>query len=190
MELDEMRRDSIGVFIDGDYFDGILRSEFNSTRIDFYTFSQNIIPEDSQRFRTYYYKSIPYISLESSSEDRSRAEGVDKFLQSLRHLPRFKVRTGELTRTSEGQFRRKGVNVSMAIDITRLTTERMIDKVFVVCSDPDLLPLLRAIRDMGIIVRVYHGENIPERMLAESDESVKIDDGLIGSSLREHTWGD
>ena len=100
------------------------------------------------------------------------------------------MRTGELTRTSEGQFRRKGVNVSMAIDITRLATERMIDKVFIVCSDPDLLPLLRAIRDMGIIVRIYHGENIPERMLAEADESVRIDDGLIGSSLREHTWGD
>ena len=113
-------------------------------------------------------------------------EGVEKFLQSLRHLPRFKVRTGELTRASDGQFKRKGVNVSMAIDITRLATERMIDQAFVVCADPDLLPLLKGIRDMGILVRLYHGENIPERMLAEADEAVRIDSDLVERSLREN----
>lgn len=181
-----MKRDSIGVFIDGDYFDGVLRNEFNSRRIDFYTFSQLIIPEGGQRFRSYYYKSIPYLGFDSTEDERSRMEGVEKFLQSLRHLPRFKVRTGELTRASDGQFKRKGVNVSMAIDITRLATERMIDQVFIVCADPDLLPLLKGIRDMGILVRVYHGENIPERMLAEADEAVQIDGELVERSLREN----
>jgi uncharacterized LabA/DUF88 family protein len=181
-----MRRDSIGVFIDGDYFDGILRNEFESKRIDFLTFSQIIIPEGSQRFRTYYYKSIPFLPPDASVEERGRYEGVEKFLQSLRHLPRFKVRTGELSRTMEGQFKRKGVNVSMAIDVTRLSTERMVDQVFMVCADPDLLPLLKGIRDMGILVRLYHGDNIPERMLAEADESVQMDDELIRRSLREN----
>ena len=180
-----MRRDSIGVFIDGDYFDGVLRNEFGSQRIDFLTFSQLIIPEGSQRFRTYYYKSIPYLNSDASIEEKSRAEGVEKFLQSLRHLPRFKVRTGELTRTLEGQFKRKGVNVSMGIDVTRLVTERIVDQVFMVCSDPDLLPLLKAVRDMGVLVRLYHGDNVPERMLAEADESVRIDEDIIHRSLRE-----
>ena len=185
-----MKRDSVGIFIDGDYFDGVLRNEFQSRRVDFLTFSQIIIPEGLQRFRTYYYKSIPYISLDSSEEERSRSEGVEKFLQSLRHLPRFKVRTGELTRSAEGQFRRKGVNVSMAVDITRLATDRMVDQIFMVCSDPDLLPLIKAVRDMGILVRIYHGENIPERMLAEADESVRMDEELILSSLRENHRND
>lgn len=180
-----MRRDSIGVFIDGDYFDGVLRNEFHSQRIDFLTFSQLIIPEDSQRFRTYYYKSIPYLSIDAGHDERSRAEGVEKFLQSLRHLPRFKVRTGELTKTMDGQFKRKGVNVSMGIDITRLVTERMIDQVFMVCSDPDLLPLLKAVRDMGVLVRLYHGDNVPERMLAEADEAVQLDEDIIQRSLRD-----
>jgi len=122
-------------------------------------------------------------------EDRNRAEGIDKFLQSLRHLPRFKVRMGELMKTMEGQFRRKGVNVSMAVDITRLSTERVVDQIFMVCSDPDLLPLLKAVRDMGILVRLYHGENVPERMLAEADEAVLINEEIIERSLREtNTW--
>jgi uncharacterized LabA/DUF88 family protein len=181
-----MKRDSIGVFIDGDYFDSVLRNEFDSQRIDFLTFSQLIIPEDCHRFRTYYYKSVPYLGPEASAEDRSRSEGVEKFLQSLRHLPRFKVRTGDLTRSSDGQFRRKGVNVSMAIDITRLSTERIIDQIFLVCSDPDMYPLLKAVRDMGILVRLYHGDNVPERMLAESDETVKIEDEIIRRSLRDN----
>ncbi len=183
-----MKRDSVGVFIDGDYFDSVLRNEFDSRRIDFLTFSQLIIPEECHRFRTYYYKSTPYLGLDASPEDRSRSEGVEKFLQSLRHLPRFKVRTGDLSRSSDGQFRRKGVNVSMAIDITRLSTERIIDQVFMVCSDPDLLPLLKAIRDMGILVRLYHGDNVPERMLAESDESIRIEEEIIQRSLRENHY--
>lgn len=181
-----MRRDSIGVFIDGDYFDGILRNEFDSRRIDFLTFSQLIIPEESRRFRTYYYKSIPYYSPDASPEERSKLDGMEKFLQSLRHLPRFKVRTGELTRYQDGQYKRKGVNVSMAVDVTRLCTERIIDQAFLVCSDPDLLPLLKSMRDMGILIRLYHGDNVPERMLAESDESVRIDDELIERCLREN----
>ncbi len=179
-----MSRDSIAVFIDGDYFDGILRNEFESKRIDFYTFSQLIIPDGAQRFRTYYYKSVPFLSVDSSLEERGKAEGVEKFLMSLRHLPRFKVRTGDLTKFQDGQLRRKGVNVSLAIDATRLATERIVDQIFLVCSDPDLLPLVKALRDMGILVRIYHGDNIPERMLAEVDESVKIDKDLITRSLR------
>ncbi len=185
-----MKRNSIGIFIDGDFFDGVLRNEFNSQRIDFFTFSQLIIPEDAQRFRTYYYKSIPYLPIDSSPEDRSRSEGVEKFLQSLRHLPRFKVRTGELTKTMDGVYKRKGVNVSMSVDVIRLCTERIVDTIYLVCSDPDLLPLIKAARDMGIIVRIYHGENIPERMLAECDESVRMDEHIIEQSLRENHWND
>jgi uncharacterized LabA/DUF88 family protein len=185
-----MKREAIGIFIDGDYFDGILRNEFDSQRIDFFTFSQLIIPENAQRFRTYYYKSIPYLNVDSSPEERSRNEGVEKFLQSLRHLPRFKVRTGELTKTMDGQFKRKGINVSMSIDVTRLSSERVVDQIYMVCSDPDLLPLIKAARDMGTIVRIYHGENIPERMLAECDEAVRIDDDLINRSLRENHWNE
>jgi uncharacterized LabA/DUF88 family protein len=180
-----LKGDRIGVFIDGDYFDGVLRSEFDSIRVDFLTFSQLVIPEGAQRFRTYYYKSVPYLGLDSSDEDRQRADGVEKFLQSLRHLPRFKVRTGELSRSQDGQFRRKGVNVSMAVDVTRLTTERVVDQVFMVCSDPDMLPLVKAVRDMGVLTRIYHGENIPERMLAESDEGVRLNREMIERCRRE-----
>jgi uncharacterized LabA/DUF88 family protein len=186
--VDNLKREVVGIFIDGDYFDGILRNEFDSQRIDFFTFSQLIVPENVQRFRTYYYKSIPYLTNESSPEDWARNDGVEKFLQSLRHLPRFKVRTGELTRTMDGQFKRKGINVSMSVDVTRLSSERVVDQIYMVCSDPDLLPLIKAARDMGTIVRLYHGENIPERMLAECDESVRIDEDLITRSLRENTW--
>ncbi|MFW3146204.1 MAG: NYN domain-containing protein [Thermoplasmatota archaeon] len=180
-----MKRDSIGIFIDGDYFDGILRNEFDYQRVDFLTFSQLITPEGAQRFRTYYYKSVPYVGPDSPPDEKARSEGVEKFLQSLRHLPRFKVRTGELTKTVDGQFKRKGINVSMSVDVTRLCTERIIDQVFMVCSDPDLLPLIKASRDMGAIVRLYHGENIPERMLAECDEAVRIDDDIVNQVLRE-----
>ncbi|MGA1866447.1 MAG: NYN domain-containing protein [Thermoplasmatota archaeon] len=183
-----MKRETVGIFIDGDYFDGVLRNEFESQRIDFFTFSQLIVPEDKQRFRTYYYKSVPYLSLDANSDERSRNEGVEKFLQSLRHLPRFKIRTGELTKTMDGQFKRKGVNVAMAIDVTRLCSERVVDQVYLVCSDPDFLPLIKAVRDMGTIVKLYHGDNIPERMLAECDEAVRIDDDIISRSLRESSW--
>ncbi|MGA1792712.1 MAG: NYN domain-containing protein [Thermoplasmatota archaeon] len=185
-----MKRESVCIFIDGDYFDGILRNEFDSQRVDFYTFSQLVVPEDMQRFRTYYYKSVPFIGPDSSPDEKARNEGVEKFLQSLRHLPRFKVRTGELTKTQDGQYKRKGVNVSMAIDVTRLCSERIVDQIFMVCSDPDLLPLIKAARDMGTIVRLYHGDNIPERMLAESDEAVRIDDDLIRRTLRDNNWSD
>jgi uncharacterized LabA/DUF88 family protein len=181
-----MKRQSIGIFIDGDYLDGILRNEFDSARIDFLTLSQLIVPEEAHRFRTYYYKSVPYISLESTEEDRIRYDGIEKFLQSLRHLPRFKVRTGELNRLPDGQFKRKGVNVSLTVDVTRLATERVIDAVYLVCADPDLLPLLKAARDMGIIVRLYHGDNVPERMLAESDESFNIDQEMVDRTLRNN----
>ena len=181
-----MKRESIGVFIDGDYLDGVLRNEFNSVRVDFYTLSQLIVPEGAHRFRTYYYKSVPYITLDSSEEERVRGDGIEKFLQSLRHLPRFKVRTGELNKMADGQFKRKGVNVSLTVDITRLATERVLDSVYIICADPDLLPLFKAVRDMGIMVRLYHGDNVPERMMAESDESVQIDEDMVQQCIREN----
>ncbi|MDG6225292.1 MAG: NYN domain-containing protein [Candidatus Thermoplasmatota archaeon] len=179
-----LKRDSVGVFIDGDYLDGILRSEFESTRMDFMTFSQIIIPEGSHRFRTYYYKSVPYLGSETSDEERYRSEGVEKFLQSLRHLPRFKVRLGELNRSPDGQFKRKGLAVSMTVDVIRLSSERIIDNIFLVCADPEVLPMISAARDMGAIVRLYHGENVPERMLAEVDESVRIDADIVSRCMR------
>ena len=75
------------VLIDGGYFAKLLEMDFSRPKVDFYKFSENVC-EGYERLRTYYYTCMPYQSNPPTDEERQRYSAMDKFIYTLRKLPR------------------------------------------------------------------------------------------------------
>ena len=88
--------DRSAVFIDGAYLVQVLRKH-GEPAVDFLKLSEKLC-EDSERLRTYYYNCMPYQSDPPTPEERVRFSRMDKFLFTIRRLPRFEVRLGKLSR--------------------------------------------------------------------------------------------
>ena len=172
-----MKKNLTGVFIDGDYLNYVLRKEFDSVRINLLKFSNLLIPDGELRYRTYYYKSPPYIFM-NADEELERLENFDRFTHSIKNLSRFRVREVEIFR-SDGQCSITDLNILMTIDATLTAIERKVDQITIISSSLDLLPLIRAVSDMGIPVIIYHGGEIPYKIHIAADETVKITEDLV-----------
>ena len=176
-----MKKNFTGVFIDGDYLNLVLRREFNSVRIDLLKFSNLIIPDEMLIYRTYYYKSPPYI-FRDANEEFERLENFDRFIHSIKKLSRFRVREAEIFRSPDGQYSIGDLNILLTTDATFIATERKVNQITIISSNLDLLPLIRTISEMGIIIVIYHGGEIPYKINIAADETIRIDEHLIEQS--------
>ncbi len=65
----------VAIFIDGGYLDKLLRNEFDGLRINYETFSREILAQihgDAYLLRTYYYHCLPYQSNPPTQEESER----------------------------------------------------------------------------------------------------------------------
>lgn len=120
-------RDKATIFIDGGYLSYALK-EFGEPRIDFEKFSKELCKRTSAEwFRTYYYTCMPYQSNPPTDDEKKRYSVMDKFISSLKKLPRHEVRLGKLAKTEDG-FKQKRVDNLLTIDLVRLSSTRTIQK--------------------------------------------------------------
>ena len=160
------------MLIDNGYFSAILRDEFQEQRVDYLTFSQSIC-QGYLRLRTYVYDALPYQANPPTPEQSRLYASKTKFFETIKRLPSFEVRFGR-QRPRPGGYIQKGVDVLLAIDLVRLSSKGQIQKAFLVAGDADFAPVVRAAKDEGVIVKLYHSEGLQEangRMLKKySDE--------------------
>ena len=88
------------IFIDGAYLASVLKSEFNSPRVDFHALS-SAMRSETKILRTYYYHCLPHQSDPPSAREKERLASARRFFVALRMLPRFEVRLGRLERRGE-----------------------------------------------------------------------------------------
>jgi uncharacterized LabA/DUF88 family protein len=134
------------VLIDGGYLDKV-RLSFNKPTLNIVKFS-DIVCDNCNRFRTYYYDALPWVGDSPSQQDIQRRQSKQHFLDGLRMLHRVEVRLGELQRIemkcTKGQhhisFNQKLVDVLLSVDIVRLAWGGFVDKIILVSGDRDFLP--------------------------------------------------
>lgn len=169
------------VFIDGAYLAKVLKSEFGETHIDFEKFS-NLLCKEAERLRTYYYNCMPYQSSPPTPEERKRYSAMDKFIYTIRRLPRFEVRLGRLSNI-RGKYIQKRVDVMLAVDLVRMSWGKQIHRGVLVTGDSDFVPAIKAARDAGVLVQLYYSEqSYHDELISACDECFEITEELIKSA--------
>jgi uncharacterized LabA/DUF88 family protein len=172
------------VLIDGGYFRSILDTDFDRPKIDFLKFSDTICGGD-ERLRTYYYTCMPYQSSPPTDDEKRRFSAADKFVYTLRNLPRFDVRLGKLAHVGK-EFVQKRVDILLAVDLVRMSWGRFIGTAILVTGDSDFVPAVEAAKDAGVLVRLYYSQSsIHDELRSAVDESFVITKELIDSCKRD-----
>ncbi|MBI4229989.1 MAG: NYN domain-containing protein [Planctomycetes bacterium] len=154
------------VFIDGAYLDHILRDDCAGFRLDYAHFSDRLA-EGKETLRTYYYNCLPYQSNPPTAEERERFGKAQRFTQRLSRLPRYEVRLGALqykgVERESGRkiFVQKRVDILLGVDLVLLAAKHQIIDAALVAGDSDFLPAVKAAKDEGVSVRLYHGRTSP-----------------------------
>ena len=121
--------DKTVIYIDAGYLNNIFRKH-NLPKIDFNKLSA-VLSDGTDRLRTYYYTCMPFQSTPVTQDEKDRYSKMDKFVNSLKSLPRFEVKLGRLQRIQNGgqvEFIQKGVDMMLGVDLSTNELAKANDK--------------------------------------------------------------
>jgi uncharacterized LabA/DUF88 family protein len=166
------------VLIDGAYLDKVLYNDFSNARVDIGKLADELAGP-MERLRTYYYHCMPFQSVPPTSEERGRFAAMDSFIFNLKKLPRFQFRQGKLQKIGT-EYKQKRVDIWMAVDLVRMSSNRQIEKAILLAGDSDLVPAIEAARDEGVVVVLFYSPNSRhDELLQACDERYEISRNLI-----------
>jgi len=172
--------DKAVVLIDGGYLAHLLKEVFGEPKKDFEDLSEKLC-ENVERLRTYYYYCMPYQSSPPTEEEKERYAAADRFIYSLKKIPRFEVRLGKLSRRGT-EFVQKRVDVLLSVDLVRMSWGRQIDRAILITGDSDFVPAVQAAKDAGVLVQLYyHPGFVHDELLQACDDRFIITKELIDS---------
>lgn len=178
------------IFVDGGYFDRVSR-DCGSPRIDFGKLATELARPDDL-LRTYYYHCLPYMSPVPTPEEEERFAGKQRFFSALNRLNRFEVREGKLEyrgtdrESSRPIFEQKRVDIFLGVDLVLLAVKQRIHRAILITGDSDFLPAIRAAKNEGVVVHLFHGTGPqqPHRDLWEEvDDRTVITPDLLNTFL-------
>ena len=174
------------IFVDGGYFDRVSR-DCGSPRIDFGKLATELAKPD-ELLRTYYYHCLPYMSPVPTPEEEERYAGKQRFFSALNRLNRFEVREGKLEyrgtdrESNRPIFEQKRVDIYLGVDLVMLATKQRIHRAILITGDSDFLPAIRAAKNEGVLIHLFHGTGPqqPHRDLwEEADDRTVITPDLL-----------
>jgi uncharacterized LabA/DUF88 family protein len=188
--------DKAAVFIDGGYLQKVTEAFADTSklsfsmlpRIDFRKLSDVLCPPSKcERFRTYYYDCPPYQGSPPTDDEKRRVASRERFLHALNELPRFEVRLGRLNKITlpdgSADYRQKGVDVSLSLDLAKLSWNHHIQRAILLTGDSDFVPAVKQAKEAGVTVEVYYCTNgecrIHDKLYQECDERFEIDVDFI-----------
>jgi uncharacterized LabA/DUF88 family protein len=184
--------DKSAIFIDAGYLNKIIKTEFDYAKLDYLKFSNNL-SQGTERFRTYYYDCMPFQSNPPTEFERKLFSGMDRFIYSLRKLPRFDVKLGKLGKRTQVcrecdfrniVFEQKKVDILMAVDIVRLSWQKSVNNIIIIAGDSDFIPAIKNAKEAGMMTQLYYSKySVHDELLIMCDDTFQIDDKLIQSSL-------
>ena len=140
-------------------------------------------------FRIYYYDCRPF---GNTVKDHTRTKDIDfsasasfraksKFLDDLCKKDRVALRLGELSfngwiqdyynnKLWKPDFKQKGVDMKVGLDMAWMATKRIVDKVVLVAGDADFISPIKFVRKEGLQVYLYPmGQNVKESLINHCD---------------------
>jgi uncharacterized LabA/DUF88 family protein len=183
---------TVCVFIDGGYFEQVMKSRFASPKIDFNKLSQEIaktIAPETIILRTYFYDALPFKSSEPTEEERILYDNKQRFLYTINQLPRYQVRYGRCVQRgvrSDGRprYTQKQVDVLLSVDLARLSAKGKINYAAIVGGDTDFVPAIEIAKEEGVIIYLFHEEGFRRNELwSIADERIVISKQLIDKTI-------
>jgi uncharacterized LabA/DUF88 family protein len=166
------------IMIDGGYLDKVMAHDFANAHLDIGKLGDELAG-GMERLRTYYYHCMPFQSTTPTPEERRRYSGMDAYISKLKKLPRFQFRQGKLQKIGN-EYRQKRVDIWMAVDLVRMSSQKQIDKAVLMTGDSDLVPAIEAARDCGVIVVLFYSPNSRhDELLQACDERYEITRNLV-----------
>jgi len=178
----------IAIFIDGAYFQYMLREEFASEKVDYGLLAEKIAA-GREVLRTHFYDCPPYQSPRPTTEESERFGRHQKFVYALEQIPRFQVRLGRLEYRGLGQngnklFQQKRVDILLGVDLVLLAAKHQITDAGLVAGDSDFLPAVDAAKQEGVVIHLFHGSSPHRDLVSRCDERTQITQEFIDAIKR------
>lgn len=78
----------------------------------------------------------------------------------------------------------KGVDLQLGVDLVLLAAKQQISHAAVVAGDSDLLPAIRAAKNEGVLIHLFHGSSVHRMLIEASDDRTKITPDFLQDVLR------
>jgi len=177
---------SAAVFIDGQYFYKVLEEEFPKLHPDISKLGSELckaMDADVELLRSYYYDAMPYKSANPDAKELSLRERKRKMLEAFSYFEDFEVRTGRCIKVFDKQgnarFLQKGIDTELSIDLTRLSATGRIGHAILIAGDGDFVPPIRAAKQYGVKIWLFHGQSCSRALIKEADRRIPITEELL-----------
>ena len=139
-----LKKERVGVFIDGSNFYFGLKRTNRATRVDYFKLCTALAGPDRELVRIYYYNSAydPDLSPE-------QAKGQQSFFDSLDKTPFLELRLGRISLSQDGSTRVKGVATRLASDLVYYAARGGFDTAIVLTDDSEYAPVLAQVKELG-----------------------------------------
>ena len=78
-------------------------------------------------------------------------------------------------------FEQRGVDVQLVADMVNLAARGQVDHIILVAPGSDYVPVVKMVKDMGVVVHLVHGGNLSSNaeMRKECDERIELDPEFV-----------
>ena len=168
-------------FVDGGYLRDGFKKHVGHGEIDFEGLVEDLIfrplhplpvPEGrSELTRVYYYDAIV-----DPSDDIKRHKQQREYFHEVGLIPSFEVKLGRLVKTGKGEYRQKGVDILIAIDMLTKAFQNFYDIAVLIGGDDDFVDLINTVKNMANkkVYGVAFQHNVSQRLLESFDVSYVI----------------
>ena len=159
------------IFIDGTHLRNCLKTIFGNDNFNYIKFAKNMRTIRLQKFllpeliRTYYYDAIPLkLSNETPKETKNR-EKEENYIKRIEYSFGYDVRLGRCVKNSKGNYRIKGINTLIAVDMISKAYENHYDIVILLAVDEEINEAIRVVKNTGkrihgVFIKDYVIENL------------------------------
>lgn len=173
---DEQYPEKVCIFVDGSNLYFGLKNAGKETSVDFYKLAKELTTEKRKLIRLYYYNA-PI----RKEEDEERYKSQQRFFDGLQKTPYVTVRLGRLEKRKGEKglvyFVEKGVDVSIAVDMLKLSYQNAYDTAILISADGDFATAIEAVKDLGKHTEVayfksafsYHLRNACDKIILLDD---------------------
>jgi len=165
------------VFIDGGYVRKGFIKLVGHDRIDFQNLVErlryrvDLAPAMGEITRVYYYDAIV-----DATEDPQKHNEQNEYCHNVGLIPNFEVKKGRLVKTGSGEYRQKGVDILISIDMLSKAFQNFYDVAFFIGGDDDFVDLMDTLKNLTnkkVLAAVFQ-HNVSPRLLESFDFSYLI----------------
>ena len=175
--------------IDGRWLEVARQSLVSDDKWNLQSFADRLVPKHHWRFRTYYFDALPFKDRNNPTNFQlQKHREKEEQLRAIDRLERFTVRKGYCKQTTvKGYLKGAGyqpsltevvtieqkmVDVLLAVELTRIAWSKEALHIGLVGGDGDYVAAVRAARDAGAIVRLFHIKTLTTAAAPELYDSV------------------